>query len=239
MPFSLQKHALCVGQRNSFAHSILSSMHSRLERDYFLNELLNWFSKKNKTLLLWSELNRRWWTWIEWVKFLEPFPTLNIYISNLKQGFKLAIRTKLRLGISSKIRYIICFCCCIMMRIVGNINLQINICIFQGVEIDPMKRADWTPLMLACTKQDNVIVRLLIEHGASPTLRNKDGWNSFHLACREGNESIVSYLLTVDPTLWQSRSKNGRTPLHTVGLNTHDCKTNKIQVKTNHFFPSI
>ena len=83
---------------------------------------------------------------------------------------------------------------------------------FAGVEIDPMKRGDWTPLMLACTKQNDDIVKFLIEHGASPVLRNKDGWNSFHLACREGNATIVSYLL-------KSRSKNGRTPLHTAGMN--------------------
>jgi ankyrin repeat protein len=73
--------------------------------------------------------------------------------------------------------------------------------------------------MLACTKQDDVIVKFLIDHGASPVLRNKDGWNSFHLACREGNASIVSYLLSNDPTLLQSKSKNGRTPLHTAGRN--------------------
>ena len=90
---------------------------------------------------------------------------------------------------------------------------------FAGVEIDPMKRGDWTPLMLACTKQNDDIVKFLIEHGASPVLRNKDGWNSFHLACREGNATIVSYLLKRDPILLQSRSKNGRTPLHTAGMN--------------------
>lgn len=73
--------------------------------------------------------------------------------------------------------------------------------------------------MLACTKQDDAIVRLLVDHGASPTLRNKDGWNSFHLACREGKVTIVSYLLETNTTLWESKSKNGRTPLHTSGLN--------------------
>lgn len=80
-----------------------------------------------------------------------------------------------------------------------------------------MKRADWTPLMLACTKQNLDIIQILTENGASPTLRNKDGWNSFHLACREGNVAIVSHLLSKDPTLWQSKSRNDRTPLHTAG----------------------
>ena len=94
---------------------------------------------------------------------------------------------------------------------------HVTLITFPGVKIDQMKRGDWTPLMLACTKQDYVIVKFLTEHGASPLLRNKDGWNSFHLACRKGNSSIVGYLLSRDQTLLKSRSKNGRTPLHTAG----------------------
>lgn len=84
------------------------------------------------------------------------------------------------------------------------------------MEIDPLKRADWTPLMLACTKQNEEIVRILVEHGASLTLRNKDGWNCFQLACREGNARIVSYFLDKSPFLWQTTSKNGRTPIHSA-----------------------
>lgn len=53
-----------------------------------------------------------------------------------------------------------------------------------AVKIDCLKRADWTPLMLACTKNNLEIIQYLIEAGADPKLRNKDGWNSFHIACR-------------------------------------------------------
>ena len=38
--------------------------------------------------------------------------------------------------------------------------------------------------MLACTKDSVAMVELLINKGASVALRNKDGWNPFHLACR-------------------------------------------------------
>ena len=38
--------------------------------------------------------------------------------------------------------------------------------------------------MLACTKSNKAMVELLIKKGALVLLRNKDGWNSFHLACR-------------------------------------------------------
>lgn len=88
-----------------------------------------------------------------------------------------------------------------------------------GVEIDALKRADWTPLMLACTKNNENVVRDLVENGANLLLQNKDGWTSFHLACREGDVSIVSYLLSVNPEVWKTSSKNGRTPLHTAGYN--------------------
>ena len=40
--------------------------------------------------------------------------------------------------------------------------------------------------MLACTKSNKAMVELFIKKGASVLLRNKDGWNSFHLACRYG-----------------------------------------------------
>ncbi|CAL1531520.1 unnamed protein product [Lymnaea stagnalis] len=38
--------------------------------------------------------------------------------------------------------------------------------------------------MLACTKKSEQIIKLLLIAGADPSLRNKDGWNSFHIACR-------------------------------------------------------
>ena len=52
--------------------------------------------------------------------------------------------------------------------------------------VDALKQADWTPLMLACTKARNEeVVALLLAHGADPALRNKDGWTPFHLAARK------------------------------------------------------
>lgn len=73
--------------------------------------------------------------------------------------------------------------------------------------------------MLACTKDCLDTVEVLVGYGASLKLRNKDGWNSFHIACREGHGNIVHFLLQadLDPSNWNTTSKNGRTPLHTVG----------------------
>ena len=43
----------------------------------------------------------------------------------------------------------------------------------QGVSVDPLKRAGWTPLMLACAKSSLDVVVLLVEAGAKLDLRNK------------------------------------------------------------------
>ncbi|XP_036999457.2 ankyrin repeat domain-containing protein 16 [Artibeus jamaicensis] len=87
--------------------------------------------------------------------------------------------------------------------------------------VDCLKRGDWTPLMMACTRKNLGVIQDLVEHGANPLLKNKDGWNSFHIACREGDPQILQYLLTVCPDSWKTESKIGRTPLHTAAM--HGC----------------
>ena len=45
-----------------------------------------------------------------------------------------------------------------------------------NVKVDPLKRADWTPLMLACTKTGPgalQVVQMLLGQGADVTLQNK------------------------------------------------------------------
>ncbi|XP_076325016.1 uncharacterized protein LOC143232883 isoform X5 [Tachypleus tridentatus] len=70
-----------------------------------------------------------------------------------------------------------------------------------------------TPLMLACTKNNLSVIRALVECGANLLLQNKDGWNSFHIAC--------SYLVEQNSCKLDTVSKNGRTPLHTAALHGH------------------
>uniref|UniRef100_A0A8D0P0W3 Ankyrin repeat domain-containing protein 16 n=1 Tax=Sus scrofa TaxID=9823 RepID=A0A8D0P0W3_PIG len=91
----------------------------------------------------------------------------------------------------------------------------------RGAAVDCLKKADWTPLMMACTRRNLEVVQDLVEHGANPLLKNKDGWNSFHIASREGDPRILQYLLTVCPAAWKTESKVGRTPLHTAAM--HGC----------------
>ncbi|ELK16894.1 ankyrin repeat domain-containing protein 16 isoform X1 [Pteropus alecto] len=91
----------------------------------------------------------------------------------------------------------------------------------RGAAVDCLKKADWTPLMMACTRRNLEVIQDLVEHGANPLLKNKDGWNSFHIASREGDPAVLQYLLTVCPAAWKTDSKIGRTPLHTAAM--HGC----------------
>ncbi|XP_072922580.1 ankyrin repeat domain-containing protein 16 isoform X1 [Hemitrygon akajei] len=93
--------------------------------------------------------------------------------------------------------------------------------ILRGAKIDCLKKADWTPLMMACTRRNLEVIKDLIDSGANVTLKNKDGWNCFQIACREGNPEIIQYLLQVSPGIWDVESKVKRTPLHTAAM--HGC----------------
>ncbi|XP_010408321.2 ankyrin repeat domain-containing protein 16 isoform X1 [Corvus cornix cornix] len=90
-----------------------------------------------------------------------------------------------------------------------------------GASVDCLKKADWTPLMMACTRKNLEVIKTLVEHGANPLLRNKDGWNCFHVASREGHPEVLRYLLDVSPGCWDTESTTGRTPLHTAAM--HGC----------------
>uniref|UniRef100_A0A6Q2Z000 Ankyrin repeat domain-containing protein 16 n=1 Tax=Esox lucius TaxID=8010 RepID=A0A6Q2Z000_ESOLU len=94
--------------------------------------------------------------------------------------------------------------------------------ISQGAKVDCLKKADWTPLMMACTRRDLGVIKELLSHGADPKLKNKDGWNSFHIACREGDPLVIQHLLLANPEVWKTESKTLRTPLHTAAM--HGCE---------------
>ncbi|XP_056311074.1 ankyrin repeat domain-containing protein 16 [Danio aesculapii] len=92
----------------------------------------------------------------------------------------------------------------------------------RGAKVDSLKKADWTPLMMACTRRNLEVIQELLDYGAEPMLQNKDGWSSFHIACREGDPAIINHLLLAKPEIWKTKSKTGRTPLHTAAM--HGCE---------------
>ncbi|XP_054843819.1 ankyrin repeat domain-containing protein 16 [Eublepharis macularius] len=91
----------------------------------------------------------------------------------------------------------------------------------RGAAVDCLKKADWTPLMMACTRRNLEVIQDLVANGANPLLKNKDGWNCFHIASREGDPRVINYLLDVSPDIWNTESKIKRTPLHTAAM--HGC----------------
>lgn len=86
--------------------------------------------------------------------------------------------------------------------------------------------------MMACTRRNLDVIQELLCHGADPTLRNKDGWNSFHIACREGDPVVIQHLLLVAPDVWRTESRTRRTPLHTAGVCTYSMW--RCDVRGNH-----
>lgn len=90
-----------------------------------------------------------------------------------------------------------------------------------GADVNALKRSDWTPLMLACTKtakHDKLeTVRVLLENDAIVNFRNKDGWTAAHIACREGFLPILQLLRCHNANLAE-KTRNGRSALHIASL---------------------
>lgn len=90
-----------------------------------------------------------------------------------------------------------------------------------GADVNALRRGDWTPLMLACTKiQPGIsfdIAKKLVNCGAVINMQNKDGWSCVHLLAREGGVDVFNYLLTCGLNV-NVKTKNGRTALHIAAL---------------------
>lgn len=96
-----------------------------------------------------------------------------------------------------------------------------------GAEVNALKQADWTPLMLACTKTNGCglerykMVELLAAKGALVNFKNKDGWTAAHLLAREGNINIFNLLRNQYGLNITTKTNNGRTILHIAALHGH------------------
>ena len=97
---------------------------------------------------------------------------------------------------------------------------SVEVLIKHGANVNALKKADWTPLMLACTKiNENSLktVETLLKHGSLVNYRNKDGWTVLHLISREGDVDILNLLLKFGLDLG-IKSRNGRSALHVAAL---------------------
>lgn len=98
--------------------------------------------------------------------------------------------------------------------------------IYKGASVDALKRGDWTPLMLACSKNGPAAcecILALLAADANIHLRNKDGWTPLLIACRAGDENAIKLLLKHSPKSIDDRSHNGRSALHIAGNYTPIC----------------
>ncbi|KAK5637935.1 hypothetical protein RI129_012230 [Pyrocoelia pectoralis] len=92
----------------------------------------------------------------------------------------------------------------------------IKILLRYGADVNVLKRADWTPLMLACTKDDYECVQLLLEADALVNVKNKDGWTALHLISRVGDD-ILRSLCKRNLDVF-ANTNNGRSALHIACL---------------------
>ncbi|XP_018362324.1 PREDICTED: ankyrin repeat domain-containing protein 16-like [Trachymyrmex cornetzi] len=101
----------------------------------------------------------------------------------------------------------------------------------KGASVDALKRGDWTPLMLACTKSGPTArqcIEALLAANANAYLRNKDGWTPLLIACRTGDENMVNILLKHLPKCIDDRSNNGRSALHIAAFHGHERMINLL-----------
>lgn len=71
----------------------------------------------------------------------------------------------------------------------------------------------WTLLQIATDQDQEPIVKLLLDHGASIDLQNHSGSTSLHMACFYSHKNLVSLLLDRGASI-NLPKHDGRTPLH-------------------------
>lgn len=62
------------------------------------------------------------------------------------------------------------------------------------VDINCLSRNRRTPLYLAAYNEDTTMARLLLEHGALPSIQTDWGWTALHLAASLGNKPMINLL---------------------------------------------
>jgi len=79
----------------------------------------------------------------------------------------------------------------------GLTEVAILLCIYSA-EVNAKDRIQqWTPLHYACAEGYDEIVRVLVEHGADPLVRDENGLTPLHWAARKGREEVCEFLLSL------------------------------------------
>ncbi|XP_067653193.1 ankyrin-3-like [Haliotis asinina] len=77
------------------------------------------------------------------------------------------------------------------------------------VDINCRGSKGMTPLLLAARQNTFGVFQLLLESGADPSVVNNDGDNVLHLACVQGDEDIVKYVLARDMVDLTTKNNQG------------------------------
>lgn len=89
------------------------------------------------------------------------------------------------------------------------VSYLVNTC---HVDVNAMKRGDWTPVMIASWKGRLDIVQILVKAGALLNRTTKDGRTALYLAVQEGHIELSKYLTVEYPQAITQATKSGRLP---------------------------
>ncbi|WP_353273619.1 tetratricopeptide repeat protein [Wolbachia endosymbiont (group A) of Agelastica alni] len=88
--------------------------------------------------------------------------------------------------------------------------------------INAKSKDDVTPLHKAVLRNDEKIVKLLIDEDADVNAKKSNGWTPLHLAAKNGNLEVVNALLEKGASVYdKTSSKYQFTPLHLAARNGH------------------
>ncbi|XP_054855776.1 B-cell lymphoma 3 protein isoform X2 [Eublepharis macularius] len=92
-------------------------------------------------------------------------------------------------------------------------------------DLDAFNNLRQTPLHLAVITAQPALVKLLLSHGASPMVLDRNGQTALHLACEHGSLQCLQEMLEGHPSPLDLEARNfeGFTPLHVaVAASNHD-----------------
>ncbi|CAO3658530.1 unnamed protein product [Rhizopus microsporus] len=96
------------------------------------------------------------------------------------------------------------------------------------VDVNAMKRGDWTPLMIAASKGNRKVVEMLVKAGALLNRTTKDGRTALYLAVQEGHIDMAKYLADIYPEAIAQPTKSGRLPVQAAASLMHETAAYEI-----------
>lgn len=110
------------------------------------------------------------------------------------------------------------------------------------IQLDIPNNLRQTPLHLAVITNQPDIVGLLLEHGSSPSIQDRNGQTCVHLACEYGSIACLEVLMRADTKDLEATNYEGMTALHiavsterrelTLCLLKHGADVNTVDIKS-------